>query len=86
MLRKILLLTIVFLLQNPKIIFNKKIMSEIWFNVVFYTWDDKPHYEAVPGLVNKIWGEGNFICLNVFDKGVVKVDKDEYKEFKARWD
>jgi len=61
-------------------------MSEIWFKVIFYTWDDKPDYDAVPGLVNKIWGEGNFIYLNVFDKKVIKVNKDEYKEFTAKWD
>ena len=61
-------------------------MSEIWFKVVFYTWDDKPDSEVVPGLVNKIWGEGDFIFLNVFEKGVIKVPKDEYKEYIATWD
>ncbi len=61
-------------------------MVEIWFNVIFYTWDGKPDYDVVPGLVNKIWGEDSHICLNVFEKGVIKVDKDEYKEFIVSWD
>ena len=59
---------------------------EIWFDVVFYSWDNKPDYEVIAGLVNKIWCEGDFICLNVFEKGVIKVDKDEYKEFRVKWD
>ena len=61
-------------------------MSEIWFKIVFISWDNKPDSEVVSGLVNKIWGEGDFIFLNVFEKGVIKVPKDEYKEYIATWD
>lgn len=54
--------------------------------MVFYTWNDQPDHDVVPGLVNRIWGEDNFICFNVLEKGVIKVDKDEYKEFVVKWD